>query len=78
MITEERDRDKDIDYVNKDLRTCSYPDWTLTKGAAPPQFHGHTNREKAKLTCHITLHYIRGLSEKLSRICKDHGCSTLW
>ena len=62
--------------MNKALRNCGYPDWAFTKGAAPLQPHDHTNREKGKTTCRVTLPYIRRLFEELHMIFRDHRCST--
>ena len=62
--------------MKRALRNCSYPDWTLTKGAALLQLHNYTDREKGKMTCHVNLPYIKGLSEELHRIFRDHWCST--
>ena len=69
-------RHKEIAHVNKALRNSSYPDWALIKGAAQPQQHDHTEREKGKTTCCITLLYIRELADELCRIFRDHRCST--
>ena len=62
--------------MNKVLRNCDYPDWALIKDAAPPQTHDHTDREKGKTICYVTLLYIRGLSKELHRIFKDHSGSS--
>ena len=50
--------------------------WILPKGTALLKPHDHTDREKDKTTCHVTLSYIRRLSKELHRIFKDLGCST--
>ena len=57
-------------YDMKESMTDLKLDWALINGAAPLQPSDHTERarEMGKMTCHVTLPYVRGLSKELHRI----------
>ena len=84
VVTDPTDRKSELDYVDKALRHCDYPNWSLKQArdkllsraqppteppAEPPSAPASTTRSRIR----VSLPYVSGLSEKLRRIFAGHG-----
>ena len=78
--------DEEHEHLQKVLTTCKYPRWALyrmrNKISAPVQSKSNKNKKKNVTDNnpksntgrnYITVPYIKGLSESIKNICKEHG-----
>ena len=79
LITNEDDRQQEIEHVKNALRTNGYPEWMFKLPRKKP-----SEKETSERTISVSIPYIRGVSERLARSFKDHGvdmyhkpCNTL-
>ena len=82
IVTRTEDQKAEENIITGALKTCGYPNWSITKvkrqiatkkAVGKPKVR-QSKRDKSR--GHVVLPYIKGLSEKLSRILKDHQVST--
>ena len=75
LVTKDEDKQEERTHIQTALRANNYPDWIFKIPHRKPR--PLPDRETAtKTTPSVALPYIRGLSEKLSTIFRDHGVST--
>ncbi|KAI8512067.1 hypothetical protein Bbelb_111670 [Branchiostoma belcheri] len=79
VVTEETDRQLEMEHIKQALSRCGYPDWTFKK------VEHQTNRPKQKKDrkkgeetskAMVTLPYIKGITEPLQMIFKKHNIAT--
>ena len=75
IVTEEADAVEEIDHVNHALEVCGYPSWSFKRVRKQMDLHEQKDSRKSakkdKDKCskiRVTLPYVRGVSEALSRV----------
>ena len=73
MVTKPEQKDAEIRYVKSALKANGYKEWAFK--IPPPKNKSDTSRNTTGGQAHtsVGLPYIRGTSEKLARIFKNHG-----
>lgn len=75
LTTEEQDKDKEIQHIKKVLSISGYKKWSWdlpgNKKILP-----HPRNNSTKALGHVTIPYIRGISEAISRKFRSYGIST--
>ncbi len=82
IVTEESDQKKEVEHIEQALRKCGYPDWSFkrvkdqlaNKKERPEIKEEKDPSEKCKDM--VVLPYVKGLTEKLTRIFRKHKIST--
>ena len=75
IVTETKDQEKEKVHINNVLRDNGYKDWMFktVKKRKPEQNNTETIKTRS-----FKLPYIRGVSEQLARIYKQHGVNTFF
>ncbi|XP_066300839.1 uncharacterized protein [Branchiostoma lanceolatum] len=79
VVTEETDRQLEMDHIKQALSRCGYPDWTFKKVEHQTnKTKQKKDRKKGEETSkgRVTLPYIQGITEPLERIFKKHNIAT--
>ena len=82
IVTEEEDKVLEEENIKKALAQCGYPEWTIEKVKTQKDQHKtnkkitRTEENKGKSRGMVVLPYVKGFTERLSRIFKKHGFST--
>ena len=94
MIVNPRDREQEEEHIQKELSQCGYPKWPMKKVKDQIRLNkkGKDDKRKKKKSVKdqkfrglVTISYVIGLSESLSRVLRKHNTSaamkpnqTLW
>ena len=73
LITTEEDKQKERTHVKKALKRCGHPNWTLNRKKKPK----NKDEEKVERRGKVIIPYIKGTSEKLSRIFRRYDIETI-
>ena len=81
IVTEEDDKEKEEQHIHKALSICGYPDWAVKKvkhdkNNPKPKKTIKTN-EADKSKGLVVVPYVAGLTERVSRVFRKHGFSTV-
>ena len=80
LVTEQQDKDQEINHINNALRKCGYQDWVLhTSNKKRFRVNNNNNQQhnnNLERRKSVTLPYIRGVSETLARLYRIKGIST--
>ncbi len=69
-VTDQQVRREEEDHIKKALSIAGYPKWTWNMPGTSKK--GSQNKEKRQIKGHITLPYIKGVTEHLTRIIRSH------
>ena len=79
LVTKVDELEKEDQHIRSALKNCNYPEWSFKRVLLAKQKvnKSEKNRDstREKSRGHVTLPYIQGVSEKMSRIMKSHGIS---
>ena len=73
LITTEEDKQKERTHVKKALKRCGHPNWTLNRKKKTK----NKDEEKVERRGKVVIPYIKGTSEKLSRIFRRYDIETI-
>ena len=73
LVTEEEDKKKELSHVRKALRRCGHPNWTLNRRKRK----NREQREQDECRGKVVLPYVKGISEKLTRIFRKYNIKTI-
>ncbi|XP_066289701.1 uncharacterized protein [Branchiostoma lanceolatum] len=79
VVTEETDRQLEMEHIKQALSRCGYPDWTFKKVEHQTnKTKQKKDRKKGEETSkgRVTLPYIQGITEPLERIFRKHNIAT--
>ena len=79
VVTDPADKQAEMTVITEALQACGYPKWTIEatkKKVETSKERKQTSLTKEKNKGHVTLPYIRGLSERLRRLFKHHQIGT--
>jgi len=82
IVTEEIDRKKEEEHVDKALSVCGYPKWTFKEVRKRLNNKKDKTSEKKKedhdnkVGARVTIPYVKGVSETLQRVFRRHGVAT--
>ena len=71
LITEDIDKDKETRHAKKALKRCGHPNWTLNRKQKPEK------QEKMETVKKISIPYVKGTSEKISRTLRKYKIGTI-
>ncbi len=72
LVTEEEDKKKELIHVKKALSRCGHPNWSLNRKQKK-----NKNTEKVERRGKVIIPYVKGISEKLSRVFKKYDLETI-
>ena len=79
VVTEQKDKQEELETITGALKLCGYPKWTIAttrKQMETNKSITKTAQKKEKNKGHVTIPYIKGLSERLRRLFKQHQIGT--
>ena len=71
LITEEEDKETERKHVKKALKRCGHPNWTMNRKERPK------NKEKMETIKKISIPYVKGVSERISRTLRRYKIGTI-
>jgi len=73
LVSEEKDRQLEVEHVKSALRTNGYPEWMFKIPAKKVKDPSKASTQNTRNRFNVGLPYIRGISERLQRAFKQHG-----
>ena len=85
IVTDPKDAKLEVQHINQALGKCGYPSWTFKKvqqqldkwNSTPkkPKNKKDTDKKKEESPIMISIPYVKGVSEALTRAYRRHGVS---
>ena len=76
LVTEEKDKKKELQHVRKALKRCGHPNWSLNRQKKKKGAEAEAE-EKTERRGKVVIPYIKGLSEKLARVYRKYDIETI-
>ena len=73
LVTDETDRETEIQHTKHALKFCGHPQWSLDRPLRPARPASEKQRPVAK----VSIPYTKGLSERISRTMKKYNITTI-
>ena len=75
LVTQDQDKKRELEHVKQALKANDYKTWTFNIPSTKKQRDPNTEKDR-KNNISVAIPYIRGLSEKLTHIFREHGVNT--
>ncbi|XP_060074957.1 uncharacterized protein LOC132554659 [Ylistrum balloti] len=80
IVTEQQDKIQEQSHIMKAMKNCEYPEWALKRVQKQCQNKGKNRKrpmkDQNKTKIQVIIPYIKGISETIQRIYRNHGIAT--